>query len=433
MSRRSAIRASLLHCVDDPGPAADPDALRFFDDGVLIVDDGRISRIGPAAELLREAGGDVPVIDRRGLLLVPGFVDCHVHFPQIDIVASYGRQLLDWLENYAYPAEAKLADAAYAAAVAERFVDQLLRHGTTTALVFASVHPHSVDAVFDAALARNMRLLAGKVLMDRNCPEALRDDPQAAEDDSRRLIERWHGRARLGYAITPRFALTSSEEQLAAAGRLAEEFDDVHVHTHLAENRREITRVAELFPWSDSYLDVYDRFGLLRRRSVFAHCLHLDDRDRRTMAARNAAMAFCPGSNLFLGSGLFDLAAARDAGVQVGAGSDVGGGTTLNMLCTLGDGYKMLQLEGQSLPAYQAFYLATLGAARALDLDNRIGNLEPGKEADFVLLDAHAVPAVARRLEASHEPADLLFALMMLGDERAVRETWVMGEIAFGR
>lgn len=275
-----------------------------------------------------------------------------------------------------------------------------------------------------------MRLLAGKVLMDKNCPEELRDDAQSGYTDSLALINKWHGKGRLSYAITPRFAVTSSEGQLAEAGRLASEHPDVYVHTHLAENKDEVELIAKQFSWSRSYLDVYEHFGLLRERSVFAHCLHLDDRDQKSMADHGGAIAFCPSSNMFLGSGLFDLRSAHDKGIRVGLGTDIGGGTSLSMLRTVSEAYKVLHLLGQGLPPFDALYLATLGAARALYLEDRIGNFEPGKEADFVVLDAKAISITSRRLSRSDDVAEKLFALIMLGDDRSVAATYLMGELA---
>jgi len=422
-----AIRASVLHCLADPGEAGRNDAWEYFDDGMLLVDGGRIVDAGDAGRLLGALPANVRVRDLRGKLIVPGFIDCHVHFPQLDIIGSYGEQLLDWLSRYAYPAESRFADAGHAREVAQSFVTELLRNGTTTALVFGTVHPHSADAIFEAAEARGMRLIAGKVLMDRNCPEDLRDDPDSAYADSRALIERWHGRGRLGYAITPRFALTSSEAQLRAAGRLAREFPNVWVHTHLAENLEEVEAIARQYPDSRSYLDVYDRFGLLREKSVFAHCLHMDAEDRSTMAARGGAAAFCPTSNLFLGSGLFRLTAMRDAGVRCGLGTDVGGGTSLSMLRTASEAYKVLHLQEHALPPMQALYLATLGAAEALYLEDKVGNFRPGREADFVVLDYAGSSLTARRTAAAEGIEEKLFALMTLGDDRNVASTWVAG------
>jgi guanine deaminase len=323
----------------------------------------------------------------------------------------------------------KFSDEEHARSVADFFLDELLTNGTTTAAVFATVYPQSVDALFAAAQERNMRLIAGKVLMDRLCPDELRDDPESAYDDSKALIEKWHGKDRLGYAITPRFALTSSEEQLAAAGRLAAEYPDTWIHTHLAENQQEVDQIAEQFPWSRSYLDVYDHFGLMRERAMYAHCLHLDETDRSIMASKGAAGAFCPTSNLFLGSGLFDLDAMTDAGVRVGLATDVGGGTSMSMLRTMSEGYKILHLQSQSLPASRALYLATLGAAEALYLDDCIGNFVPGKEADFIVLDTAASRITARRAASAESLDELLFALIFLGDDRNVDATYVMGQV----
>jgi guanine deaminase len=433
LSKTTAFRASILHCLDDPSGVTDlgstPD-VEYFDDGLLVVENGLVEQAGPAETLLPDLAENVEIIDYRDMLIIPGMIDCHVHFPQIDIIASYGEQLLDWLNKYAFPVEQKFADAEHAADVADFFVDELLRNGTTTALVFATVHPESVDAIFGKALEKNMRLLSGKVLMDRNCPQGLCDDVRSGADDSRRLIEKWHGNGRLGYAITPRFALTSSESQLAEAGRLASEHADVYVHTHLAEHNEEVELIAKQFAWSRSYLDVYDHFGLLRERSVFAHCLYLDDQDRKSIAGKGGAMAFCPTSNLFLGSGLFDLRSAREKDIRVGLGTDVGGGTSLNILRTASEAYKVLHLQDQPLPPFDAFYLATLGAARALYLEDRIGNFEAGKEADFVVLDSAATSISSRRLAASDDVAEKLFALIMLGDDRCVSATYLMGELA---
>ncbi|MDH4108339.1 MAG: guanine deaminase [Gammaproteobacteria bacterium] len=432
MADTRAYRASILHCVDDPAVAGAA-AVESFEDGLLLVDGGRIEAVGPADALLRRIGPDVPVTDYSGRLLVPGLIDCHVHYPQVDMIASWGARLLDWLQSYAYPAERRYADPEYARAAADFFAGELLKNGTTTALVFASVHRVSAEAMFEAARRRNMRLVTGKVAMDTACPPDLRDSAEAAYRDSRELIERWHGVDRLGYAITPRFALTSSQQQLEALGRLAREFPDVHVHSHLAEQRDEVEAVLRGHPGSRSYLDVYGRHGLLRERSVFAHCLYLDDADRRELASSGGAIAFCPGSNLFLGSGLFDLAAADGAAIRTGIGSDVGAGTSLSLLQNLGEAYKVLQLKGQSLTPWKALHLATLGAARALRLEDRIGNFARGREADFVVLDPAATPLLARRNSTARDLAERFFALMMLGDERAVAATYLLGRCAWRR
>jgi len=431
---REAYRASIVHCraagSETVEKGSDSFSLEYFEDGLLVIEDGLVVDVGDAGDLLSQLGDASPITDYRGKIIAPGFIDCHVHFPQFDIIASYGEQLLDWLNRYAFPVEAEFADETHAHEVAGIFLDELLDNGTTTALVFGTVHPHSADAIFEAAEARGMRLIAGKVLMDCNCPEELQDDPVSAYDDSKRLIERWHGKGRLGYAITPRFALTSSKEQLAAAGKLAAEYPDVWVHTHLAENKAEVEEIARLFPDSRSYLDVYDQFGLVRQRSVFAHCLHMDDKDRQCMAEKGGAAAFCPTSNLFLGSGLFDLLSMWSADIRVGLGTDVGGGTSLSLLKTASEAYKVLHLQDQAMPPSTALYLATLGAAEALQLDDKIGNFESGKEADFVVLDPAGTSLSKRRTDLASSIEEMLFAITMLGDDRHVAATYVAGSKA---
>jgi len=428
----AAYRGEILHFVGDPAVLGDA-AHRHHADGVLVVRDGKVAAAGAAEAVLPTLPPGAKVTDYRGKLIMPGFVDTHVHYAQTDIIASCGAQLLDWLERYTFPAEARFADPVHAAEVADFFVRELLGNGTTTAMVFATSHPVSVDAIFAAAHARSMRLVAGKVLMDRNVPASVRDTAEGGFDDSRALIARWHGRGRLSYAVTPRFAPTSTERQLALCGRLLDEHPGVFLQSHVAENRGEVAWVAELFPWSRSYLDVYDHFGLLRERAVYAHCIHLDAPDRRRMAETGAAMSFCPTSNLFLGSGLFDLKAAADSGVRVGLGTDVGGGTSFSMLRTLDEAYKVTQMAGQTLSPLSAFYLATLGGAASLRLDDRIGNLETGKEADFIVLDLAATPLLARRIERTGTLAEKLFALMILGDDRAVHATYLLGRLAHAR
>ena len=424
--KRRAFRGEILHLVDDPAKAGAA-ASEHWSDGLLIVADGHVERCGDASALLPDTRG-LDVVDCRGKLIVPGFIDAHVHYAQTDVIAAYGEKLLEWLTRYTFPVERRFGDAAHARDVADFFIAELLRNGTTTAAVFATVHPQSVDAFFASAQACGARMIAGKVMMDRNCPPELCDTAEGAYDDSKALIERWHGRDRLSYAVTPRFAPTSTERQLELAGRLLDEHPGLYLQSHVAENRDEVAWVAKLFPWSRSYLDVYDRFGLLRERAIYAHCLHLDDTDRARMGDSGAAMAFCPTSNLFLGSGLFDLDAAREHGVAVAVGTDVGGGTSFSMLRTLDEAYKVAHLLHQRLSPFAALYLATLGAARALSLDDRIGNLAPGKEADFVVLDLAATPMLARRMQSTATVEERLFALIMLGDDRSVFETYLMGE-----
>jgi guanine deaminase len=427
---RCAHRGAILHFRSDPGARDDPDSFEFFEDGLLITVDGRVAAVGPARELLPALPADSQLLEHGDNILLPGFVDAHIHYPQTDIIGSGGRQLLDWLENTTFPTEGAFADPAHAREVAEFFLDELLRNGTTTALVFCSVHRASVQAFFQAAAARRMRMAAGKVLMDRNCPQYLCDTPDAGERDSRELLQAWHGRERLLYAITPRFALTSSEAQLESAARLARDFPDALIHTHVAESLEEVARVERLFPQARSYLDVYDRYGLLRERAIYAHCIHLDPADRARMAQSGAWAAFCPSSNLRLGSGLFDVAAADAAGMRFSIATDVAGGCSFSMLQTLGDAYKVAQLTHQHLSPLRAFYLATLGGARALGVDDCVGRFAIGAEADFIILDLRATALIARRTARSRTLAEKLLVLMSLGDDRAIARTYILGREA---
>lgn len=431
--RRFALRGDLLDFVADPGWSVEPgEAVRFRPDHWLLVEDGVVA--GVAAP---DAGLDASWtrIDQRGRLVLPGFIDTHVHAPQIDVIASFGTELLEWLETYTFPAECCYADAAEAQRGSALFLDSLLASGTTSALVFPTVHKVSAEALFDAAEARGMRLLAGKVLMDRHAPEALLDDVAQAEADCVELIERYHGRARLSYAVTPRFAGTSTREQLAMAGRLCAAFPGVYLQTHVAENRAEVRWMAELFPEARSYLDIYARFGLVHARAVFAHGIWLDDADRALLREAGAAIAFCPSSNMFIGSGLFDWLQAEEQGVAVTVGSDVGGGTALSMLRTLADGYKVQALVPTLIPgaaerkltAWKALHAATRGAAAQLQLAHEIGSFESGMQADFVVWDWAMGPVAARRMEVARGLHERLFAWMTLGDERNVVSAWVAG------
>jgi guanine deaminase len=423
----SAHRGVVLHFHSDPGENADPASFEWLEDGLLVISRGRIEAVGPARELLPRLPPGAPVVEHGDNILMPGFVDTHIHYPQTDVIASGGRQLLDWLEEYTFPAERQFSDPAHACAVADFFLDELIRNGTTTALVFCTVHRASVDAFFEAAMHRGMRMAAGKVLMDRNAPGYLHDTVAEGERESRELLERWHNRDRLTYAITPRFAATSSEEQLASTGRLAQQFPDAIIQSHLAESLEEVAWIRRLFPQSRSYLDVYDGFGLLRERSIYAHCIYLDETDRGRMARSGATAAFCPSSNLYLGSGLFDVGAADVAEMPFTVATDVGGGSSFSMLRTLGDAYKVAQLSGHALSPVRAFYLATLAGARALGLDGRIGRFAPGCEADFIVLDVHATPLISRRMARARTVAEKLLVLMTLGDDRVIASTYVLG------
>jgi guanine deaminase len=406
-------------------PRTEPDALRHIEDGLLVVDEGRIVSRSSFNE--KETKG-LEIEDFRGCLLMPGFIDAHVHSAQTDVIASHGDNLLDWLERHTFPAEARFADAGHARQASEYFLDELLRHGTTTAAVFPSVHPESVDEFFKAAEARGLRMVAGKVMMDRNSPQGVRDEAESSYRDSQALIRRWHGRARLAYAVTPRFAPTSSERQLELAGRLLQEHAGVLLQTHLSETEEEVRWVRELFSWARSYLEVYERYGMVRPGALFAHCLHLGPGEWERLAAAGAAAVHCPSSNLFLGSGLFDFAAARRAGAAVALGTDVGGGTSFSMLRTMHEAHKVAQLRRLPFDALDGFYLGTLGGARALGMQERIGSFEPGREADFVVLRPDATPLLARRMAQAETIEARLFLLMTLGDERAIEATYILGE-----
>ena len=426
-------RAEILHFLDDPSVVGDANSYEYFPDGMLIVKNGRVEALGPARKLLLDIPPDIEVVHHRDALIMPGFVDCHVHYPQTEIVAAYGEQLLEWLQTYVFPTERAFADAEKARQVAEIFLDELLRNGTTTALTVATVHPTSVDAYFEAARARRMRMICGKVLMDRNAPDYLTDTPQSAYTESRALIERWHGKDRLRYAVTPRFAPTSSDEQLTRVGQLLRDYPDLYLHTHLAENLDEVAWVKTLFPQRSGYLDVYAHFGLLSKRSIFAHCLHLSDEEFKQLHQNGSGIAFCPTSNLFLGSGLFKLSTAEAAHIKVGLGTDVGAGTSFSLLQTINAAYKTQQLQKNILSPLKSFYLATLGGARTLDLADRIGDFKPGKEADFIVLDYKATPILDLRLANCKTISDRLFVLAMLGDDRVVKATYILGNETYSR
>ncbi len=426
---RLAIRADLLDFTADPGWSAPSDTspgLRWRPDHWLLVDGGRIAGVqpeAPDASWLRH--------DHRGQLLMPGFIDTHVHMPQLEVIASYGTELLHWLETYTFPAELRYADPAVCAAGSSRFLDALLMHGTTAAVVFPTVHKASVDALFAAADERGMRLVAGKCLMDRNAPPGLTDTVDSAERDSTALIERWHGHGRLAYAHTVRFAPTSTDAQLALAGRLLAAHPGTYLQTHVAENRDELAWVAELFPDARSYLDVYARHGLIGARSVLAHGVWFDADDRALLGRAGAQIAHCPSSNLFLGSGLADWRALEDAGAAVSLASDVGGGTSLSMLRTMADAYKVQALRGVRLPAWKALHAATRGAAVALGLDREIGSLDVGCMADLALWQYAVGPVAIARDEAASSLHERVFALMTLGDERNLVSTYVAGRCLY--
>jgi guanine deaminase len=421
-----AYRAAILHSLADPAVVGVEQSYEYFEDGILLIENGKVAQVGHAAELLPKLAG-VEVQHYRDALITPGFIDTHIHYPQTGMIASYGEQLLDWLNTYTFPTERQFEDKAHASDVATIFLKELLRNGTTTALVFGTVHPQSVDAFFEQADKLNLRMIAGKVLMDRNAPDYLTDTAESGYAESKTLIERWHGKGRLHYAVTPRFAPTSTPEQLELAGKLLGEYPDLYMHTHLSENRKEIEWVKELFPERKGYLDVYDHHKLIGPRAVFAHGVHLCDDECKRLAETGSAVAFCPTSNLFLGSGLFDLNKLEAHGVRVGLGTDVGAGTSFSQLQSLNEAYKIMQLQGKKLDPFKSLYLATLGGANALYLDDHLGNFLPGKDADFLVLDYNATPLMSYRMQQAKSLEERLFALTMLGDDRAVEETFAAG------
>ncbi|QXI30247.1 guanine deaminase [Pseudomonas vanderleydeniana] len=430
---RKAYRAAILHSLADPAEVGIDASYEYFEDGVLLVENGRIGAIGHARNLLPTLAADTEVVHYPDALITPGFIDTHIHLPQTGMVGAYGEQLLDWLNTYTFPCESQFADPAHAAEVADIFIRELLRNGTTTALVFASVHPESVEAFFEAAQKLDLRMIAGKVMMDRNAPDYLTDTAESSYAESKALIERWHGKGRLHYAVTPRFAPTSTPEQLTLAGQLLAEYPDLYMQTHISENLQEIEWVKELFPERKGYLDVYDHYQLLGERSVFAHGVHLCDDECARLAETGSAVAFCPTSNFFLGSGLFNLPQAEKHKLNVGIGTDVGAGTSFSILHTLNEAYKVMQLQGARLSPFKSLYLATLGGARALRLEQRIGDLRPGSDADFVVLDYHATPLLSYRLQQARDIAEKLFVLMTLGDDRTVLQTYAAGRLVHQR
>lgn len=423
-----AYRGELLTVPHDPAGAG-ATAVIHEPDGLLVVENGLVLARGAFTDIAPRFA-DVPVEPLPGLIL-PGFIDTHVHYPQTDRIAAHGAQLLEWLDRHIFPAEAAFADRAHADEVAAFFLDELLRNGTTSALIFATVHEGSVDALFEAALARNMRVISGKILMDRG-PDFLSDSLASGRAETEALLARWRGRGRLGYAVTPRFALTSSDAQLADAGAILAAHPDILMQTHLAENRGECDAVAARFTDARDYLDVYDRFGLVGSRSVFAHGVHLNDRTMMRIAQAGAGIAICPTSNFFLGSGCFDMAQAEQAGLKLGLGTDVGAGTSFSLLHTMGATYMACQMRGHSLDPFRALYLATTGGARLLGIGDRVGSLTEGQEADFIVLDEQSTPLLARRT-AGASLAERLFALQILGDDRAIARTYIAGTLAHQR
>jgi len=426
------LRGRTLSFVRWPQTIDDHSAWRYEEDGGLLINDGRIVASGAYADVEKQAGEGVKKIDHRPHLLLPGFIDTHVHFPQMQVIASYGAELLDWLNTYTFPEETKFANAQHGRRVARLFLDEMVRHGTTTVVAYCSVHKASAEAFFAESHDRNMLNIAGKVMMDRNAPDGVLDTPQSGYDDTKALIAQWHGKGRQHYAITPRFAITSSPEQMEMAGALCREHPDLHMQTHLSENHAEIAFTRELYPWSRDYTDVYEHYGLLGKKSLFGHCIHLSEREADALSDSGSVAVFCPTSNLFLGSGLFDYQRyrTRDKALRIAAATDVGGGTNYSMLRTMDEGYKVIALNGEKLNPFQSFWQITRGNAEALSVADRIGTLDEGTDADIVVLDARATPAMRLRMETAQTLAQELFLLQTLGDDRAVHEVYVAGRAA---
>jgi guanine deaminase len=421
-------RGRIFSPIADPFTVDPAKSFVYYDDGYLAVDGDRITGVGAWRDVPRQSstltqlGSDV--------LITPGFVDTHLHAPQLEMIGSYGGDLLEWLNRYTFPTEAKFSDPKHAEMVARIFFDELLRNGTLCALIFSTIHEQATDIFFTEAESRGFRAIIGKTMMDRNAPAALLENPRQSYDESRSLLQKWHKRGLLRYAITPRFAPTSTPELLEAAGQLKREFPDAYVHSHISENKNEVQWVHDLFPEAE-YADVYDRYGLLDERSVLAHGVHLTEEELELLAHRGTRIAHCPNSNLFLGSGLFRLHHTLRAGVAVGLGTDIGAGTTPSMFTTMSDAYKVQQVQGVSLTPFHLWYLASLGGARALSLDSESGSLEVGKSADFLQIDLKSTPLVALRSERASSIEDLLAGLIFTGDDRVVRECWIAGQMVY--
>ncbi|MDX8526466.1 guanine deaminase [Mesorhizobium sp. MSK_1335] len=426
------LRGRTLSFLRWPETIDDHSAWRFEEDGGLLIDDGKIIAAGSYVDVSKKGGAGVETIDHRPHLILPGFIDAHAHFPQMQIIASYGAELLDWLNRYTFPEEKKFQNAQHSRRIARLFLDEMLRHGTTTVAAYCSVHKSSAEAFFAESHERNMLNIAGKVMMDRNAPDGVLDTPQTGYDDSKALIAEWHGKGRQLYAITPRFAITSSPEQMEMAGALCREHPDLHMQTHLSENHAEIAFTEELYPWSRDYTDVYEHYRLLGKKSLFGHCIHLSEREADALSQSGSVAVFCPTSNLFLGSGLFDYQRyrRREKPLRIAAATDVGGGTNYSMLRTMDEGYKVIALNGEKLNPFQSFWQLTRGNAEALSVAGKVGTLEEGTDADIVVLDAQATPGMRLRMETVETLAEELFLLQTLGDDRAVREVYVAGRPA---
>ncbi len=422
MMQKTLITGRVLEFVGTPFQGDPQDAVQWH--GALAVDDGRIVALGEP-DALWEPG--MARVDYGDHVISAGFVDAHVHYPQTGIIASWGKRLIDWLNSYTFPEEMRFGDPEYAREIANLYLDLVVSHGTTTVASYCTIHPESVDAIFEAAKERGMAVVAGKTCMDRNAPDGLTDTAQSAYDDSKMLLEKWHGKARAHYAITPRFSPTSSPQQLEALGALWSEHPDCLMQTHLSEQVDEIAWVKELFPDARDYLDTYEQFGLLGARGVYGHAIHLEPREQDRLAELCAGLTHCPTSNTFIGSGLCDVSGLMARGVQVALATDTGGGSSFSMLRTMAAAYEVAQLRGSALHAAHLMYLATEGAARSLHLQSEIGTLRVGTAADLVVLDLASTPAISQRSSRANDIWEALFPTIMMGDDRAVADVWIAG------
>ena len=428
------LRGQVLSFHDDPFVVGPDAAAKIETDGAILISNGKIHCVGPAQPIVDD-NQQLRVEHYPNDLIMAGFVDCHVHYPQYEVIASYGEQLLEWLNRYTFPAEMKFRDAGYARQAADFFLDECLRNGTTTASVYATTHPTSVDAFFSAAAERCMCMATGKVMMDRNAPDDLIDTPQTGYDQSVALLEKWHGRDRLKYVVTPRFAVTSTPEQLEAAGALWQAYPTTLLQTHIDENLEEIALVRDQFPDAADYFGVYEQFGLVGRGANFGHAIHLTPREQEAFRATGSGISHCPTSNLFLGSGLFDMESLREGSnkIPVGLATDIGGGSSLSMLRTMKASYEICRLNGYNLHPSKAFYLATMGSAETMCLADQIGNVKAGYDADLIVLDLNSTPAIANRMRFAENAWDTLFVQMMMADDRAIRVTYIAGNKRYAR
>jgi guanine deaminase len=434
MTNNTVLTGQTLSFTDDPFKVGVDHAISHHTHGAVWIMDGIIKQVGPANEVLN-AAHDATVIDYKDKLITAGFIDCHAHYPQLPIIASYGEQLLEWLKKFTFPTESKFTDYDYARAASDFYLNECLKNGITTASVYATVHATSVDAFFDATTERGMRMACGKVLMDRNAPDNLSDTAQSGYDQSKALIEKWHNKDRNIYAITPRFAPTSTPEQLESAGTLWAEHPGTLMQTHISENHNEIRWVNELFPDAPDYYGVYEKYNLTGPGAIFGHAIHLGARERRALQQSGSAIAHCPTSNTFIGSGLFDMQGLREGNSPhiVGLATDIAGGSSMSMFSVMRSAYEVAQLKGYSLHPVKAWYLSTVGSAATMRLDDKIGNLAPGYEADITVIDLASTALIKNRMAGADTLSDVLFAQMILADDRAIYATYAAGNSVYHR